>query len=111
MELGKLKGLLGISGEDSSRDTSLEFVMEDVKETILNYCNLEELPAGLQSTTYRMAVDLFRGEKPGDENAAVRVTSITTGDTATTFANAADALKGGVLKNYQTQLNRYRKLR
>lgn len=111
MELGKLKGLLGIPKEDSSRDTILEFVMGDVEETVLNYCNLEELPSGLQSTVYRMAVDLFRGEKLGSEEAAARVTSISVGDTATTFANAADALNGGVLKNYQSQLNRYRKLR
>lgn len=110
MELGKLKKLLGIPEDDASQDTSLQFVLDDVQETILNYCNIKELPSGLTNTAYRMAIDLYRHEKPGETNAPARVTSITEGDTSTSFASAADALNGGVLKNYKGQLNRYRKL-
>ncbi|MFQ9651215.1 MAG: hypothetical protein ACLRZZ_14165 [Enterocloster sp.] len=42
--------------------------------------------------------------------APARVSSISEGDTSTSFTSAADALSGGILKDYQGQLNRYRKL-
>lgn len=112
MELGKLKALLGILGDDTSQDIPLQFVLEDVRETILNYCNVEELPAGLLHTAYRMAMDLYRGEAVGEAAAPVEVTSISEGDTSTSFgvSGAYAALQGGLLKDYQTQLNRYRRL-
>lgn len=111
MELGKLKSLLGIPENETSRDVPLQFVMDDVQETILNYCYITELPEGLTNTAYRMAMDLYRGEKPGGMDAPVRVSSIKEGDTSTSFGSAADALKGGILKDYKAQLNAYRKLR
>lgn len=110
MELGKLKGLLGIAGDDVSQDISLQFIMDDVDETIRNYCNLDEVPPGLVNTSYRMALDLYRCDRPGEGEAPVRVSSISEGDTSTSFTSAADALSGGILKDYQGQLNRYRKV-
>lgn len=111
MEMENLKEMLGLSKDDKSMDLSLQFVMDDVQETILNYCNLDEMPKGLANTAYRMAIDLFRGECPGTKNAPVTVSSISEGDTSTSFISAADALAGGILKDYAGQLNRYRKLR
>lgn len=111
MELGKLKALLGIPEDDISQDAPLQFVLDDVRETILNYCNIEELPSGLTNTAYRMAIDLYRYSRPGAAESPVRVSSITEGNTSTSFASAADALQGGVLVDYKGQLNRYRKLR
>lgn len=111
MEAGKLKRLLGIPEGETSQDASLEFIIDDVTETILNYCNLEELPAGLINTAYRMAMDLYRYDRPGDSDVPVTVAAISEGDTSTSFTSAADALNGGLLKDYQGQLNRYRKLR
>lgn len=111
MDLDKLKALLGISPDDVSKDPLLDFAMEDVRETILNYCNLEELPTGLVNTAYRMAIDLYRYEQPGSSDTPITVTTISEGEISTSFSNAADSLHGGVLKDYQGQLNRYRKLR
>lgn len=111
MDLMKLKALLGIPEGDKTQDIALQFLMEDVDETIRNYCNLKAVPAGLTSTSYRMAIDLYRYERPGDGEAPARVSSISEGDTSTSFTSAADALSGGILKDYQGQLNRYRKLR
>lgn len=111
MELKILKALLGISEDDQTMDISIQFVMDDVQETILNYCNVDELPEGLINTAYRMAIDLYRGDQPGSNNTPVTVASISEGDTSTSFNNAADALSGGILKDYAGQLNRYRKLR
>ena len=102
MDLMKLKALLGIPEGDTTQDIALQFLMEDVDETIRNYCNLKAVPAGLTSTSYRMAIDLYRYERPGVGEAPARVSSISEG--------VADALSGGILKDYQGQLNRYRKL-
>lgn len=111
MEIGRLKELLGLSGEDTSRDTSLQFILDDVQETILNYCNLEEIPSGLINTAYRMAIDLYRYDAPGEAAAPMRVSSISEGDTSTSFGRVSDELEGGILRDYKSQLNRYRKLR
>lgn len=111
MDLEKLKSLLGIPAEDTSCDIPLQFVMDDVEETILNYCHLDELPAGLKNTACRMAIDLYRHDRPGEGSAPVAVSSISEGDTSTSFTSAADALQGGILKNYRAQLNGCRKLR
>lgn len=110
MDVAKLKALLGI--EDESKDVILEFVIADVEETIKNYCHVDEMPEGLQNTGYRMAVDLYRNENIGSETAAVgAVSSITEGDTSTSFRQYVDDnFKDTVLKNYKSSLNRYRKV-
>ena len=110
MEVAKLKELLGI--EDESKDVILEFVIADVEETIKNYCHVDEMPDGLQNTGFRMAMDLYRNENIGSESAAVgSVSSITEGDTSTSFRQYVDDnFKDTVLKNYKSSLNRYRKV-
>lgn len=110
MELPKLKALLGI--EDDSKDVILEFVIADVEEIIKNYCHVEKMPEGLVNTGYRMAMDLYRNENIGSETAAVgTVSSISEGDTSTSFQQYVDAnFKDTVLKNYKSSLNRYRKV-
>lgn len=112
MELATLRELLGISGND--KDLALQFVIDDVTETILNYCNLEELPAGLIRTAYRMAIDLYRSEAIGSEEAPIgQVTSISEGDSSTSFANrlaSGTVFNESILKNYTKTLNRFRKV-
>lgn len=56
MELAKLKDLLGIRQDEYERNASLQFIMDDVEETVKNYCNLDEVPKGLTNTCYRMAM-------------------------------------------------------
>lgn len=111
MEIKRLKALLGISENDMSQDVALQFVIDDVQETIINYCNLKTLPAGLEHTAYRMAMDLWRFDQPGEESAPLTAVSISEGDTSSSFSSTSDALAGGVLRDYRGQLNRYRKLR
>ncbi len=109
MDREKLKRLLGI--EDESRDFVVDFLIEDVEETIKNYCNVEELPEGLLNTAYRMAIDLYRNENIGQDSVAVSVSSITEGDTSTSFKQYADDnFKDTILKNYSRTLNLYRKV-
>lgn len=109
MDREKLKRLLGI--EDDNSDFMVDFLIEDVEEIIKNYCNVEEVPEGLLNTAYRMAMDLYRNENIGRESAAVSVSSITEGDTSTSFVQYADDnFKDTILKNYSRTLNRYRKV-
>lgn len=110
LELNKLKALLGIEGD--AENTSLTFILDDVAETIQNYCNVEAVPEGLTNTAYRMAMDLYRNENVGREECAPgSVSSITEGDTSTSFRQYADDnFKDTVLKNYIPALNRYRRV-
>ncbi len=109
MDREKLKRLLGI--EDESRDFVVDFLIEDVEETIKNYCNVEKVPEGLLNTAYRMAMDLYRNENIGQDSVAVSVSTITEGDTSTSFKQYADDnFKDTILKNYSRTLNRYRKV-
>ena len=110
MELAKLKALLGIA--DDSKDVILEFVIADVEETIKNYCHVDKMPEGLSNTGYRMAMDLYRNENIGSEEAAAgMISSIRRGDTSTSFRQSVDDnFKDTVLKNYRSVLNRYRKV-
>lgn len=112
LEVTKLKKLLGIAVDNTTQDVNLEFILDDVTESILNYCNIKELPFGLQNTAYRMAIDLYRCENIGEENAPLGVvTAIKEGDTQTSFSKSIDDnFKDTVMKNYYSQLNRYRKL-
>lgn len=109
MELLKLKQLLGISPTDTKQDNILQFLIENVEETILNYCHLKKLPSGLLHTAYRMTIDLYQYDRPSADTNVV-VSSISEGDTTTSFKNAADILQESILKDYKTQLNLYRKL-
>lgn len=112
MELIKLKELLGISESDITKDTILNFIILDVEETILNYCNITAVPEGLLHTSYRMAIDLYRNENLGHEESALgSISSISEGDTATSFKQSVEeSFKNTVLKNYTHALNRYRKM-
>ncbi|MEK7001247.1 phage head-tail connector protein, partial [Clostridioides difficile] len=49
----KIKRLLGLNESDSSKDTILEFILEDVEEIVKNYCNVPTIPEQLNSTIVR----------------------------------------------------------
>lgn len=111
MELGKLKELLGIQKTDISKDTLLQFVISDTEETIKNYCNIEEVPESLVNTAYRMAMDIYRNEQPGEAEKPQAVKSVSIGDTSTAFGDASSSdYTESILKNYTKQLNRYRRV-
>lgn len=111
MDLAKFKKLLGMDPNDTTKDVPLQFSLDDTIETILNYCHIEELPQGLENTAYRMAIDLYRNEAPGEESAPLgQVSSISEGDTSTSFKSSSAEFKDHLLKDYKAQLKRYRKL-
>lgn len=109
MKITRLKALLGI--EDTSKDDILEFVVENVEETIKNYCNLDKVPIELNSIVIRMAIDLYRNENLGNEESSLgSISSISEGDTTVSYRSSASEFKDSLLKNYEKQLKRYRKL-
>lgn len=108
MELAKLKLLLGIT--DNAKDALLQFCLDNTVETILNYCNLTALPTGLENTAYRMAMDLYRNENLGSATPdSGLIASKSDGDTSVSFKENT-AFTGSLLKNYEVQLNKYRKM-
>lgn len=111
LDLAKFKKLLGLAVTDTTKDIPLQFALDDTQDIILNYCNLLELPKALETTAYRMAIDLYRNESPGEESTPLgTVSAVSAGDTSTSFKSPTSEFKDHLLKNYKAQLNRYRKL-
>ncbi|EII6798261.1 phage head-tail connector protein [Clostridioides difficile] len=112
MEVERLKKLLGFSREDDSKDTILEFILEDVEEMVKNYCNVPTIPEQLNSTILKMAIDMYKNESLGSEDIALgSISSISEGDTSVSYRSSASEFKESLLKDYKSQLNRYRKIR
>lgn len=107
-----LKSLLGIAEDDTPKDISIKFSLEDSYETIQNYCHTDGVAKGLYNTMFRMAIDLYRNENIGCEESSMGVvSSISEGDTTVSYKNPASDFKESLLKNYKIQLNKYRKVR
>lgn len=80
---------------------------------VCNYCNIKQVPKGLENVMLNMAVDLYRAESLGQEQAEGNVKSITEGDVTVSFASASSASENlgmTFLKDYTIQLDRYRRL-
>lgn len=112
MDVKTLKMLLGIDGDDTSKDALLTFTLANVEEIIKNYCHVGRVPDGLSHTALRMAVDLYRNEGFGGSDAGSgKATSIKEGDSQVNFgATYDDGFAASLLKTYELQLRRYRRL-
>lgn len=96
---------------DTSKDGMIEFVLDDAESIILNHCNLSSIPDGLKTTWLKMAIDLYRNESLGSEESSKYVSSISEGDSSISFKTNYSEFKDSLLKDYISQLNRYRRLR
>lgn len=109
--LEKLKILLGI--EDDSKDFILQFTIDTITDMVLNYCNIKEIPSGLENIVVSMCIDKYRAENYGQENSEGTVKGISEGDVSVSFGSAfsfSDNPSMEFLKNYKSQLNIYRKV-
>ncbi len=107
--LRKAKILLGI--KDNSKNELLSFIFESVEQKILNYCNREDFPKELEFILIEIVCDQY---KQSDTDGG-KVASVKRGDTQITYQQSNfNALTGSggadFIKNYKTQLNRYRKV-
>lgn len=91
--------------ELSEPTTLIELDIARVTQQVKNYCNLEEIPEALNFTIADMVVDLQRA-RMGDN---LTITDVDMGDTSYSFSidNAID----GLVKDYQANLNAFRRLR
>ncbi len=111
MQIEKLKNLLGMDPQDHSKDSVLRFIAEEAEEVVKNYCNINEIPFGLQKTTCRIAIDIYRATSQGEEG-GLSVSSITEGDISISFRkDVEESSIGNILSRHKTSLNRFRKVR
>ena len=68
----RLSALLGISDPDETVKVHLEFALENAEDTVKNYCHIDEIPAGLETTVLRMAMDIYRNEHMGRCRSAIQ---------------------------------------
>lgn len=106
-----LKQLLGIERIDITKDVLIQFAIDDAESVILNHCNLTAVPDGLKTTWLKMALDLYRNENLGSVEGGTYVSSLSEGDSSVSFKTNYSDFKDSLLKNYISQLNRYRRLR
>lgn len=125
-------------GADTPSEPLLKITVDEIEQTILNYCNINEIPKELTYTFANMVVDLFRyedefikattvsveGEKEEaepDVNTG-NINSIRVGDTTITFGSGSDtsiynknlrshqANLDTVVLDYESQLKKFRRL-
>lgn len=111
LQLDKLKSLLGISKDDNTKDIYLEFVLDYVFQIIKDYCHIKEVPEELNNTVIKMAIDSYRNQNLGEEETPLgSISSISEGDTSISYRSSENEFKDNLLKDYKSQLNKYRKL-
>lgn len=111
-------------------DPQVQMMLGEVDQSILNYCQIEEMPAELLYVRANLVIDYARHleqVKPAEEGAVIdesklagRLTSISVGDVSYNFAqktsdkgdlsNAHIVDLDGLLFDYRSQLNNFRRV-
>ena len=106
--LDTVKLLLAIT--DDSKDAILQVYINLTKQSILNYCNLTELPSALNYTLCSMVCDVYK-EAIVTSGQNANVSSITEDGRTVSFASASE-IKASIDDRISKlkELNRYRKL-
>lgn len=109
--LSTVKTLLGIS--DESLDNILLVYLSMTKNSILNYCNIKELPSTLNFTVCQMIADIYRENVNKNKVGSVvgNVSSISEDGRTVSFSNGTEfqtAIEDKITK--MNELKRYRKL-
>ena len=88
--LSTVKVLLGIGGEEL--DAVLPVYISMVKQSILNYCNIWELPEELNYTLCQMTADTYRDVTAGQSNGEIKgnVLSVSEDGRSVSFGNGAE---------------------
>lgn len=109
--LSTVKILLGIS--DESVDIILHVYLSITRNSILNYCNIKELPSALNFTLCQMTADVYRENISKNKVGSVvgSVSSISEDGRTVSFSNATEiraSIEDRITRTHE--LNRYRKL-
>ncbi len=106
MNIGMLKKITGYS----FCDDVYKFAASSAEEAVKNYCNIDEIPEGLEYTTLKIAADILRREQYGSGDIPVVVNNVRVGDTSTSFTPLSDSETDEVIAKYKNTLNRYRRV-
>lgn len=109
--LTTVKVLLGVGSEEL--DAVLPVYISMVKQAILNYCNIWELPKELNYTLCQMTADSYRDITAGQSAGEVKgnVSSVSEDGRSVSFGNGAEfktALADRITRT--TELNRFKRL-
>lgn len=108
---GKRLALLNALLGEGRNEQVLAFCLSDCERLILDYCNLDALPEGIDPLLVRMAADRFRMGGYGQADApGGPVAALSEGSKSVSFAGAAAVDASGLLGDYAKQLSRYRRL-
>lgn len=97
-------------------DRLLEIDIEEVGQSIKNYCNRTDIPAELKFVHANMVIDFITGDnRKNDPEAQSSVSSVKEGDVTVQFGAAKvesrERSTEKLLFDYAKQLNKFRKLR
>lgn len=109
--LSTVKVLLGI--QDDSSDGILRIIIALTKNTILNYCNIKELPSALNFTLCQMTAEAYRENSAKTSTGGVvgNVSSVSEDGRTVSFTNGVE-LKASIEDkvSHTKELNRYKRL-
>lgn len=86
----------------------------DIIRDVCDYCNLEDIPGGLEPYVRRKWKGIMEYEQENGSGYHVGIASIGEGDTSVSFNHTEEDSKSyvyGLNEDDKAQLNRYRKLR
>lgn len=109
--IGTTKFLLGSREIDN---TTLPLFLDLTKQSILNYCNISELPSALYFLTCKLCAEsIIENSKISNNEVTGQVASITEDGRTVTFTNSSTEQYANVVNDkipHLTELNRYKKL-
>ena len=97
--LDKIKTLLGISSEDTSKDELLSLYLDMTKQKIFNYCSITEIPLEMELIVVEMVVREFKLKD------SQNVQSIKRGDTQISYSESGSV---DIFDSYKSQLDKFR---
>ena len=109
--ISTIKSMIGIS--DESLDAILRIYVATVTQSILNYCNIDELPSALNYTLCQMVADTYNEMKSRSGTGSVvgNVSGISEDGRSVSFTNGSEfkvAIDDRISKT--RELNRFKKL-
>lgn len=100
----KVRKLLG--DNVPADDFVIGHVISGAESYILRYCNIDSVPDGLENTLIDMAAEMCRESRDTSHKG---IASLKEGDMSVSFSQNRTA--GEICATFNSQLNRYRKLR
>ena len=106
--LSKLKILVDV--KDNSQDALLSLLLDMTEQKVKNYCNRDDIPAGLEPVIIEMVANQYHARSISA--AGGNVESIKRGDTEIKYASSDQSAEDvNIINDYSAQLARFKKLK